>query len=1305
MSNFPNSLDDDILLPRVENNITEEGGAAINALRDSTFAIEANIGTNAQGSAASISARLGVSLDATGHILSSALVGIGLVSLPITDAQIGVSAAIQESKLNLTYSTSSLNTLISTLNGQVSVINNFITLTGMKLAPHIAGTGYNHNLSAINVDSSPVLYKTNPVANVASVGTAVVGRNTTNSFTLAQDISNDLVEHEKADGTTVLPNSGGTVPPQNFAHVAEGIYIDSSNFSIVPQSNTSLQQFVEFVDNSSLLLLGSRTQTFYDNGIPRTARSSSLVADGYGQALVSPTPATAYLLDQPSFGGSTNPVDDINHGDDIVLFKPTGTPLSNNTFDAQFAQVSPGDLLTINYGNGTPTVSFIIDTVKSFINGGSRTYAVRINGRNLFASLGDGYSSARIDKSLFNRNKYGVLSLAQANNTFNELPSAIVAQPRSAQALGLGFNQDSFDSLHYNLYLVLYPDGNPVNKTIQLPAIDITGNAGITPGKYTLESIIASTNDAVRKNGYNFRFTAFTFDGEYGIMLNDPYNNASFSIVSGAVDGYGNYINSSGLYPNNVIDNFNETDPLGFGVNGSNAASPLYTLSYLSPLAAQVPTVILSPLKKNFYYVNGAETDRVKADVNTILDTYGDAFWPATITNVNVLADRIEVTYKVTLDLTQSLIKNGKTIVVQPAIPVTSGSYNLVDYGRFTIDNVSFNNCPGPLAYTTITVRDGIHGTGVSPYLSSTNISVNLYFCGDSVGFDSENASDTNGISPFKRLFEILVDQNGHTYSHERARLNISGSTMVVDAVNSFNLLGPSELAYINLFSVSPKLKGYSFSTYKKITLHMTDYNITTGIFDGYLCRFDGSSYSNVGQSVSGKKGEVTRFYNDTNIDYIDFIFNLDDSVPVITNKNIDIQLFPSLSLDKEQMLIGTCQFNDSTKKLSYLNDMRQFGNTSEDQFSDSALDFINANDKALRENGVIKGFDLGTSETVNVIELSGGTALIGGKIIEMNQSETTIPAIQETLYPAFTATINTITWFLCVNAKEEIELVASTDFATSMTGTYGSLDHNRIFYVKNPNALSPTAYAIRGSYLSNIVLKMKDLVPLYTVTATLSGVPLAVTSATALDIRRFVSGGYNGLADPFTLGSNASFRTFDSLNNYLTSLNKNISNLNVLSNKISDTVLVKDIIDISGKSVNTGNKIKFVGDGGKFVANTSSFMTNISLNNIRLEVNNVVGNTGIDFDGYLNTINDCTIVYTGGSPIDGYTIYINNNSSVIITGNRFLGPLVTAHILNMSGNKIPITGNIYKKTGSTALIFGGTPWPSTPDNYNANDG
>lgn len=393
MTNFPGSLDTDASIPAISNNITELGGEVINDLRSAMFAVEANLGIGAAGTTGSVSQRLAVSINADGTIIPAALYGIGLIALPIVDDMISATAAIEESKLALTYSTNSLYNLYLALSNSVDVLNGWLSLTGIKLEPHIDGIAYNHELSAIFVDAALPMLKTSPNPLIPTGGSSVVNRNTTNADYLINDISNDLLIHEKSDGSaSITPTNGGTVPPTNYGHVAGGIWLETSTFTQIPQTTTNLQSLAEYIDTESLLLEGARAQTFFANGITRTARSANVSIDGYGAPLVPATPVLAYLLGVPPGPISSTPVDSAvvsPFGDDVILFQPTASQLNTFNFDAQFAQVSAGDLLTINYGVNGVAVQYVIDSIKSIINGTNRIYAVRINGKNLFQAQTD----------------------------------------------------------------------------------------------------------------------------------------------------------------------------------------------------------------------------------------------------------------------------------------------------------------------------------------------------------------------------------------------------------------------------------------------------------------------------------------------------------------------------------------------------------------------------------------------------------------------------------------------------------------------------------------------------------------------------------------------------------------------------------------------------------------------------------------------------------------------------------------------------------------------------------------------------
>ena len=94
MTNFPTTIDTDTEIPRIDDNLSEIGAQVINACRDAIFAIETYLGTTGNGTLTDISSRLDVSIEPDGTIKPSAISGLGLVTLPITNSEVSSSAAI-----------------------------------------------------------------------------------------------------------------------------------------------------------------------------------------------------------------------------------------------------------------------------------------------------------------------------------------------------------------------------------------------------------------------------------------------------------------------------------------------------------------------------------------------------------------------------------------------------------------------------------------------------------------------------------------------------------------------------------------------------------------------------------------------------------------------------------------------------------------------------------------------------------------------------------------------------------------------------------------------------------------------------------------------------------------------------------------------------------------------------------------------------------------------------------------------------------------------------------------------------------
>lgn len=1203
MSNYPTSYDDDASLPPVNDNLTEIGGDVINAARDAIFQLEIELGLGASGSTGSVAARLGVALNNDGTLKASALTGLGLVTLPITNSQVSSTAAILESKLKLDYSTQNLYNYIADLSSGVNSAIGWIATTGIKLDPHIYGAIYRHVLSHIDVSgNSDELFKNK--FNLL--------RDNANAYTALRSLNDELVTHQQLDGSpsvalSNVPLLGGGTIPSYYAHAAGGIHLNSSPFTVIPQSIIDVQSLAEFIDSAGIFLYGSRIQNLYSNGIPRASRSSSLVTDGYGDWVCEEVSAISYLLDG---GLSSAPFDDIDNGDDMVELVPSSELLSGHAFDSQFAKVKPGDILRINYG-GLQT-SFVIKE-KKYVPDDGKKFFVRIAGKNLVYSTN---AKARIDRPLFNNNKFGVLAVAPANNVFGEMPSLIVGTARGAMALGNGFNADHIGTQSYMLYLMFYPTGNPADESIQMPGIDISGDAGTKAGSYTLDSVVYNVNQAFRKNGYNYRFIAYSYKGEFGIMLADSINNASFSVVSAIVDSSGNYdsVATTSQFPKNIVNMFiTDTlipDPLGFSPLSGGVATPLWNASYGSAAAAIIPTKIFRPLKRNNYYVNGIEKEKLALDIGQTPDKYGDGYWVGEISAQQVFpANRVETTYTIKQDLSASGIKAGKTLVVEKLDVGTK-----VDFGRFIIKGINFG-CDISNPFTQITVYDAVHANGSSPSSSVLepvvpNQKVAIYFGTDSVSFNAQSSTDlVEGIPSYKRHFEVYVDANAYTFTHERARIHFGESNKTVNGVT---LYSSSEISKLNIVKVSPKLRGYQFGTVTKITLHINSFDSVSGEFIGYLCKYDGTTYTHVGPTVTGKQGQKIRFYDETHVDYIDIKFELNDVI-TFTNKNIDFQLFSTLSLDDEIMLLSTCQVSDLTKTVSHLVDHRQFGNIAEKEFSTSALDFLSAPERFLHSNGVIRGFDF-VSKSDSVIELTGGSSLVNGKLVQMNNETVIVPLVKE----IYNSVVYQVNWAICVNEHGEYQPIPLLDYDYNL-GTPNA--PTRLF--KAINFVNSLQYDLDATTFSNLVNNRKDLTVLYIFATNYNSTPSLTLGGTIIDCRKFVHD--NDSILPLTFTKDHSHGNFKNATSILTWLKYNYKNNGtaVISGIDSPNNIVTQTFNF-----NFDSDVEIDGkNNGKLVFNAPViFGSRVTFKNMDIEIN--AGMTVASSTSKLSFIN-CNILYT----------------------------------------------------------------------------
>lgn len=1247
MTVYPSDIDDDSTIIRVDDNITELGSTAISQIRDAIFAIEAELGINPAGSAGSVVNRLNKSLTADGDIKAAALSAVGLVTLPITNNQVATTAGIEESKLSLSFSTSDLNTRIVAAQALIDSATTLLTKTSTDLLSHIGGatflsdgaTAGRHVASHVDLNAVPSDSRDTTFIWSGIIDKDGNQRSATNMAEGLAQVNDALTNHENL---------------VTQAHPASSITVDTTNFVEISQDADTVQKALDDIDDSETLKIGLHRAIMHSNGVPRTARSNVKNLDGYSQNIVPATTIKAYLVRSPA----TSPVDNNVNGDDLIQFFPDNTGF---VFDSQFTQVKPGDIVTINYGNGVEA-KFPIESIRFLPN---TEWFVRINGVNLFNT--DGYTAfARIDRPLFDPSTQGVLAVAAANSDIDPSlkSSLIVANPRSASVVGIGFDPNHLDSSHFNLYLQLYPTGNPTDRVITLPAIDVTGNAGITPGQYTLSTIIQNTNDALRAGGFNYRFIAFAHKGEFGIMLADPINQASFSIVSGEISGSSLV---TGSFINNVIgDAVDSLDALGLGAAKAAAASPAFVSTFPSTEAAtDLPIKVFAPLKNRNYIANGVRRDNFASTFMANVDGY----WAATLTGRTLVGtSTVEVTYEVPIRLDQAELQPGKTIVVQPAVDFDDPSYSDADYGRFIIKEVTFvDACSSPLtaAATVITVVNGVHASGDPISFSSPpELPVHLYFSEDSVSFNSLNVIDPTGTgTTYNRLFEIYVTGEGNTFTHERARMpKQSETTDLLDTVSLWTIK-----------DVSPKLRGFrddsSSNLNRFVRLYILSYNSTTGEFDGYIGKRTAGSpvISNTGVVTTGRKNVPVRFYDETNIDYIEIEF-FDNTISPGSDimstdapRYVDIEIFPSIRNDDQFFLLATCEVENTGTSINVecVTDRREFGNVSEQNFTNSAIDFITAGDRHLHENGIVRGLDIvGVDPSdSSLIQFNGGIALVNGRIVTVNHSSVRIPEIREdgASLPA------TVDWAICVNDTGQFVPIILTSTKEQFFATIGGSN-----------------YYVPSVTLNELVTQRKDLTLIATVTATISSIALSTT-----DARRFVND--TGFGLDFILISDDE------------QLPGTFNSLTALAFWIKNSNSSRHVVKVRGGDINVGigtlftdfNSKEVIFDGTDFARASSSTATFLFDNSTLLTTADNITFKNIDLDFGSSS----TVTFGASNKFEDCTINATTNFDVTFNaGCNLLRTTLTASTGNFTfngGNDIIESTITYSTSATTPSIAG----------------
>ena len=483
MTVYPNDLDSDLELPPIEDGVTEISADSINSIRDAVLAIEKTIGVNPQGNKNTLADRINVSIDDDGLIKASALNGIGLVSLPITDTEIAVNAAIQETKLDLDYGTSSLKSLIDSSKTNITALQSGVSTLNNSFNEHILGTNYFHDGYSISLSED--------IHNDSDVESAL------------HNIANSLADHETNSNTT--------------HHPANTISVDTSSFSaIIDRSATDVQAALESIDSSAGALGVSHTDIFHSSGIFKEISSSRLYNT---QQLVLPENAVTYVEDYDGYGIVTFPDllsfsgYTINVGDILYVHDQTGL-LDEGAY--QIRSVGPigtSDLLGSfpALGDNQISVFHIFQETKT---------------------AGDGVT-AEIFKPSFVSNDSCPLACAIRNNE-SIVDTISIMHPHAARVKSIGFNSSVLSIDGYQLGITV-GIGDDLYRTICVRDLNIERLSTTRSLPVNSKSVAERINAYVsgQTDGYHFPITAYRIGDELAIAHNWVGEEYTLEILDG----------------------------------------------------------------------------------------------------------------------------------------------------------------------------------------------------------------------------------------------------------------------------------------------------------------------------------------------------------------------------------------------------------------------------------------------------------------------------------------------------------------------------------------------------------------------------------------------------------------------------------------------------------------------------------------------------------------------------------------------------------------------------------------------------
>lgn len=533
MTVFPDDFDSDLEIPRIDSNVSEISGDAINSLRDAVFAIQRVLGLSIQGNKPSLAERLNVSIDANGLIKKSALDDIGLISLPVTNNHIGNNAGIQEVKLDLDYTTSFLFGRVSSLSTDLDGISAGLSAQTSSFNLHILGQSNFHDGYHIKVNLG------------TSVG--IAGLEATTIGDAVNELAQILLS---GDGENVSHIDTGI--PASVKHLASNIGVNSLSFENISRTANDVQSALNSIDATQGALGVSHVDSFHSNGILKNINSGTIYNSN--RRVISSESGVYYT-----------------EGTGVMTIPGL------STFDG--LDIEPGDILEISSPSETQDIgTYQIRAVGPLSVSGTIGNLPELGDNQIAVFHTFVESTETASNIIINVYKPASISSESAplacvvRNNEAIVDTVSIMRPNAARVVSIGFNGSIFNSDGYSVGIRIGMD-NLETRELVITDLNLerlqTNQADPVDAQSVSERINAFVSDP--NLGHHFPVTAYRVGNEIAISHNMVGEDYTLEIV----DGYsGNFALGLDAYGANLAGTIQAgNDNNTHSVNGTASSS------------------------------------------------------------------------------------------------------------------------------------------------------------------------------------------------------------------------------------------------------------------------------------------------------------------------------------------------------------------------------------------------------------------------------------------------------------------------------------------------------------------------------------------------------------------------------------------------------------------------------------------------------------------------------------------------------------------------------------------------------------